>query len=189
MMALKLASLAQGASGVRPETVAMLEVMLERELIPVVPAQGSVGASGDLAPLAHMAAAMIGASEILVGGRAVPAAKALGEAGLEPLQLGPKEGLALLNGTQFSTAYALAGLFEAEVLFQSALVTGRCRPRRPRVRIPRSMPESTSYAGIRASSKPPQAIRRLMADSAIRASHLTETRAFRIRIASGVSRK
>ena len=69
MMALKLASLAQGASGVRPETVAMLEALLERDLIPVVPAQGSVGASGDLAPLAHMAAAMIGASEILVGGR------------------------------------------------------------------------------------------------------------------------
>ncbi len=120
MMALKLASLAQGASGVRPETVATLETMLERDLIPVVPVQGSVGASGDLAPLAHMAAAMIGASEIMVAGRSMPAARALAEAGLEPLHLGPKEGLALLNGTQFSTAFALAGLFEAEVVFQSA---------------------------------------------------------------------
>src|SRR5208283_4242022 len=106
------------------ETVAMLEVMLERDLIPVVPVQGSVGASGDLAPLAHMAAAMIGASEIMVGGRSVPAATALAEAGLKPLHLGPKEGLALLNGTQFSTAYALAGLFEAETLLQASLITG-----------------------------------------------------------------
>lgn len=104
MMALKLASLAQGASGVRVETVELLEAMLAKGLTPMVPCQGSVGASGDLAPLAHMAAAMIGVGEIFVEGFRVPAAAALEDAGLAPLTLGPKEGLALLNGTQFSTA-------------------------------------------------------------------------------------
>src|SRR5207302_6132338 len=106
MMALKLASLARGASGVRPATLALLEAMLARDLVPVVPCQGSVGASGDLAPLAHMAAAMIGVGEILApaGGR-MPAAEALQRRGVRPIVLGPKEGLALLNGTQFSTAY------------------------------------------------------------------------------------
>jgi histidine ammonia-lyase len=124
MMALKLASLAQGASGVRPETVALLEAMLARGLTPVVPAQGSVGASGDLAPLSHMTATMIGVGDIIVDGARLPATQALEQAGLAPIRLGPKEGLALLNGTQFSTANALAGLFEAELLFRSALVTG-----------------------------------------------------------------
>src|SRR5690606_26684861 len=122
--ALKLASLAQGASGVRQETVDLLEAMLERGVVPVVPAQGSVGASGDLAPLAHMTAAMIGVGEVFYGGQRLPAGGGLAAAGLAPVTLGAKEGLALLNGTQFSTAYALAGLFEAELLFRSALVTG-----------------------------------------------------------------
>ena len=124
MMVLKLASLGQGASGVRPETVALLEAMLVTGLTPVVPCQGSVGASGDLAPLSHMAAAMIGVGEIWVGDARLPAAEALAQAGLAAVELGPKEGLALLNGTQFSNANALAGLFEAELLFQSALITG-----------------------------------------------------------------
>src|SRR5262245_25615441 len=114
MMALKLASLSQGASGVKVETVRLIEALLAKGLVPVIPAQGSVGASGDLAPLAHMAAAMIGVGEFFVGDRRVPAAQALAEAGLRPLGLGAKEGLALLNGTQFSNAYALAGLFETE---------------------------------------------------------------------------
>jgi histidine ammonia-lyase len=124
MMVLKMASLAQGASGIRPQTLALLEAMLAADIIPLVPAQGSVGASGDLAPLAHMAAAMIGVGEAFVGGRRLPAAQALAEAGLAAVELGPKEGLALLNGTQFSTAYALAAVFEAEALFRAALVTG-----------------------------------------------------------------
>ena len=124
MMALKLGSLAQGASGVQPRTLALLESMLARGLTPVVPSQGSVGASGDLAPLAHMAAAMIGVGDARVGERIAPAAAALAEVGLEPIELAPKEGLALLNGTQFSTANALIGLFEAETLFRSALATG-----------------------------------------------------------------
>src|SRR5664279_912907 len=98
--------------------------MLDRDLLPVMPAQGSVGASGDLAPLAHMTAAMIGVGDVMHGGAVVPAAEALAGEGLAPIVLGPKEGLALLNGTQFSTAYALAGLFEAETLLRAGLVTG-----------------------------------------------------------------
>jgi histidine ammonia-lyase len=173
MMALKLASLAQGASGVRPETVAMLETLLERDLIPVVPAQGSVGASGDLAPLAHMAAAMIGASEILVEGRSTPAAKALAEAGLKPLSLGPKEGLALLNGTQFSTAYALAGLFEAENLYMSALVAGALSTEAAKGSDTPFDARIHKLRGHLGQIETAEAIRRLMTGSAIRASHLT----------------
>lgn len=124
MMALKLSSLGQGASGVRFATIEMLEMMLARDCVPVIPAQGSVGASGDLAPLAHLAAAMIGFGEIDTPKGRLSAERALRAAGLSPLALGPKEGLALLNGTQFSTAYALAGLFEAENLLRTALVTG-----------------------------------------------------------------
>jgi histidine ammonia-lyase len=124
MMALKLNSLGRGASGVRPAVIKLLEAMLKLGIIPVVPQLGSVGASGDLAPLAHMAAAMIGEGEANYQGRKLPAGKALAHAGLEPLVLGPKEGLALINGTQFSTAYALAGFFDAWRLAKSALVTG-----------------------------------------------------------------
>jgi len=122
MMALKLLSLGRGASGVRWEVVALIEAMLARGVTPVIPAQGSVGASGDLAPLAHMAAAMIGEGEAAFEGQVKPASQALAQAGLSPVTLGPKEGLALINGTQFSTAYALAGLFDAWRNAQSALV-------------------------------------------------------------------
>jgi histidine ammonia-lyase len=173
MLALKLASLAQGASGVRPETVAMLEDLLARDLIPVVPAQGSVGASGDLAPLAHMAAAMIGASEILVDGQVRPAATALAEASLKPLALGPKEGLALLNGTQFSTAYALAGLFAAETLFMSALVAGALSTEAAKGSDTPFDARIHKLRGHRGQIETAETIRRLMAGSAIRASHLT----------------
>lgn len=124
MMALKLGSLAQGASGVRPETLDLIETMLARDVTPIVPAQGSAGASGDLAPLAHMAAVMIGVGEARLKGQVMPAAQALSEAGLAPVVLAPKEGLALLNGTQFSTANALAGLFQAETVLRSALAAG-----------------------------------------------------------------
>ena len=173
MLALKLASLAQGASGVAPQTIALLETMLERGLTPVVPVKGSVGASGDLAPLAHMAATMIGVGEMFVGEARMPAADALKSAGLSALTLGPKEGLALLNGTQFSTANALAALFEAEVLFRSALVTGALSteaakgsdtPFDHRIHTLRRQPGQIETA---------DALRALMAGSAIRASHLT----------------
>ena len=124
MMALKLLSLGRGASGVAWSTIAAIEGMLARDVLPVVPVQGSVGASGDLAPLAHMAAAMIGEGDALHEGRRMPAAAALAAAGLAPIVLGPKEGLALINGTQFSTACALAGLWGAWAAARGALVTG-----------------------------------------------------------------
>ncbi|WP_414902619.1 histidine ammonia-lyase [Sphingomonas flavalba] len=172
MMALKLASLAQGASGVRPDTVALLEAMLRGGLTPVVPAQGSVGASGDLAPLAHMTAAMIGVGTIAVDGRAVPAADALAGAGLAPLVLGPKEGLALLNGTQFSTANALAGLFEAERLLQAALVTGALATEAAKGSDTPFDPRIHALRGHAGQIETASALRALMAGSAIRASHL-----------------
>ncbi len=113
MMALKLLSLGRGASGVPWSTVQLIQDMLAAGVLPVIPDQGSVGASGDLAPLAHMAAAMIGEGRAVHRDQDLPAAEALRRAGLKPIVLGPKEGLALINGTQFSTANALAALFEA----------------------------------------------------------------------------
>ena len=172
MMALKLASLAQGASGVRPATVALLEAMLACELTPVVPAQGSVGASGDLAPLAHMAATMIGVGEMVLKGEQLPAVDALARAGLAPVELGPKEGLALLNGTQFSTAYALAGLFDAELLFRSALVTGALSTEAAKGSDTPFDPRILRLRRHRGQIAVADALRALMAGSAIRASHL-----------------
>jgi histidine ammonia-lyase len=174
MMALKLASLAQGASGVRVETVQRLEDMLTRDLIPVVPCQGSVGASGDLAPLAHMAATMIGVGEIETGGCVVPAADALAQAGLEPLVLAPKEGLALLNGTQFSAANALAGLFEAETLFQSALVTGALSTEAAKGSDAPFDPRIHALRRHKGQIETAATLRELMSGSAIRASHLKD---------------
>jgi histidine ammonia-lyase len=146
--------------------------MLAKGLTPVIPAQGSVGASGDLAPLAHLAAAMLGVGRFMVGDREFLAADALAQAGLAPLTLGPKEGLALVNGTQFSTAYALAGLFEAETVFRTALVTGALStdaargsdaPFDPRIHQLRRQPGQVRVAA---------ALRGLMAGSGIRRSHL-----------------
>ena len=171
MMALKLASLARGASGVRPATIALLEAMLARGLTPVVPGQGSVGASGDLAPLAHMTASMIGVGDMIVGGARVPAAMALADAGLAPLELGPKEGLALLNGTQFSTAYALAGLFEAERLYRAALVTGILATEAAKGSDAPFDPRIHALRGHKGQIDTADALRRMMAGSAIRASH------------------
>ena len=172
MMALKMASLAQGASGVHAATVRLLEALLARGLTPVVPCQGSVGASGDLAPLAHMSAAMIGVGHMIVGERIVPAAEALAAAGLAPLQLGAKEGLALLNGTQFSTAYALAGLLEAENLFGAALVTGALSTDAARGSDAPFDPRIHRLRRHKGQIATAESLRRLMAGSAIRASHL-----------------
>jgi histidine ammonia-lyase len=174
MMALKLASLAQGASGVKPETVTLLEAMLLKGLTPVIPAQGSVGASGDLAPLSHMAAAMIGVGEIIYKDRRWPADEALREAALAPLELGPKEGLALLNGTQFSCANALAGLFEAELLFRSALVTGALSTEAAKGSDTPFDPRIHALRRHRGQIETADALRTLMAGSAIRASHLVD---------------
>ena len=122
MMTLKLLSLGRGASGVRWLVIDQIQQMLAHGVIPVIPSQGSVGASGDLAPLAHMAAAMIGAGEATFDGQRMSSAKALKQAGLEPIVLGPKEGLGLINGTQFSTACALAGLFDAWRMAEASMV-------------------------------------------------------------------
>ena len=174
MLALKIANLAQGASGVRPDTVRLMCALLERGLIPVVPSQGSVGASGDLAPLAYLAAALIGVGEIeLPSGVRRPALAALEDAGLAPLELAPKEGLALLNGTQFSTANALAALFEIETVFQSALVTGALATEAAKGSDTPFDPRIHALRGHRGQIETAATLRALMAGSAIRASHRT----------------
>jgi len=124
ILILKIASLSRGASGVRRETVQMLTRMIEAEIYPCIPSKGSVGASGDLAPLAHLAAVLLGIGEARLNGEVMSASAALDHAGLKQLVLGPKEGLALLNGTQVSTALALAGLFETEKVFAAGLAAG-----------------------------------------------------------------
>ncbi len=121
---LKIASLCQGASGVRWEVIERLHALLDQDCLPLVPAQGSVGACGDLAPLAHVTAGMIGVGEVFLKGERMAASDALAQLDMDPLRLEAKEGLALLNGTQVSTALALAGLFEIERVFQAALITG-----------------------------------------------------------------
>jgi histidine ammonia-lyase len=123
-LVLKLVSLLQGFSGVSVALVRFLERLINAGLLPCVPAQGSVGASGDLAPLAHLSLPLLGLGEVRRHGERLPAAEALAQEGLAPLELGPKEGLALLNGTQVSTALALAGLFELEVVYAGAVVSG-----------------------------------------------------------------
>jgi len=171
MMALKLTSLAQGASGVRPQTLALLEAMLQRGLLPVIPSQGSVGASGDLAPLSHLAATMIGVGEVFVDGKRVAAAQALNNAGLEPVELGAKEGLALLNGTQFSTANALAGLFGIEDVFRAALVTGALATEAAKGSDTPFDPRIHALRRHRGQIDVADALRNLMAGSSIRESH------------------
>ena len=120
----KAISLARGHSGVRPALVDALLALANADVLPVIPAQGSVGASGDLAPLAHLACVLIGEGQAKVQGRVVSGREAMASVGLEPFVLGPKEGLALLNGTQVSTALALVGLFGAESVFAAGLVSG-----------------------------------------------------------------
>ena len=124
IMLLKLTSLGRGASGVRWELIVLLESMLNAGILPIIPAKGSVGASGDLAPLAHLTVAMIGEGEVHYQGDVVNASDALEQEGLASIRLGAKEGLAMINGTQVSTAICLAGLFDAWRFCQTALITG-----------------------------------------------------------------
>jgi len=124
ILASKAISLARGHSGIRPELIDALIALHNAGVTPCIPAKGSVGASGDLAPLAHMSLLLIGEGEAMVDGRRLPAAQALAVAGLKPFVLGPKEGLALLNGTQVSTSLALTGLFEAENVLAAGLLSG-----------------------------------------------------------------
>jgi len=172
VLALKATSLARGLSGVRPAIVEALERLLASSVLPVIPGQGSVGASGDLAPLAHLALVLVGEGEAtLPDGRVVAGAEALRAAGLEPLVLEAKEGLALLNGTQVSTALALAGLFAAEDLFASALVTGAMSVDAARGSDTPFEARIQEVRGHRGQIDAAAALRRLLAGSAIRESH------------------
>ncbi len=172
MLALKAASLARGASGVREEIVDTLIAVHDAGLVPYVPSQGSVGASGDLAPLAHMTLALVGEGEMLVDGERVPAAAALRKSRIRPLALAAKEGLALINGTQTSTALALHALLTFEPVLESALVIGAMTvdaargsdgPFDPRIHALRGQPGQIDVAHY---------YRTLLAGSAIRRSHL-----------------
>jgi histidine ammonia-lyase len=168
---LKVGSLARGYSGVRWEVVETLLALLERDVVPVIPSQGSVGASGDLAPLAHLSAVLLGVGEAWHRGERMPAADALARAGIAPLALEAKEGLALLNGTQISTALALRAVIEFENLLAAALVAGALtidaalgstRPFDPRIH---------AIRGHAAQSAVATTMRALLAGSTINDSH------------------
>ena len=171
VMLMKVVALAEGFSGVRLELVETLCALINNNIYPRIPSRGSVGASGDLAPLAHMAGALIGVGEVRVNGNLVPAVAALKDAGITPLKLAPKEGLALLNGTQVSTALTLAAIFRAEHVLAAALVAGAMSsdaikgsdtPFDRRIQSVRGHGGQIAVAGV---------LRELMQDSEIRASH------------------
>jgi histidine ammonia-lyase len=171
-MLMKVIALAEGFSGVRPELVDALCALINREIYPRIPSRGSVGASGDLAPLAHLAGVLIGVGEARVDGTVVPAELALKEAGVTPIALAPKEGLALLNGTQVSTALALAAVFRTENLLAAALAAGAMSadaikgsdtPFDKRIQSVRGHGGQIAVAGV---------LRELMSGSEIRASHV-----------------
>ncbi len=172
VLLLKVNALSQGYSGIRREVIEVLLALLNAAALPVLPAKGSVGASGDLAPLAHLAAVLLGEGDVCLMGETLPAAAALARLGLAPIHLGAKEGLALLNGTQVSTALALDGLFAGLDVFAAALAAGALSvdaalgsdvPFDPRIHEARGQPGQIAVARVLA---------RLLADSGIRASHL-----------------
>jgi histidine ammonia-lyase len=172
ILLMKIGSLARGYSGVRPLIVDTLIALYNAGIMPAIPAKGSVGASGDLAPLAHMTLAMLGVGQVRANGELVDAMDALKAAGIAPVVLAAKEGLALINGTQVSTALALHGLFMAERLVEAAMVAGALSldaakgsdaPFDARVHMVRGQPGQIAAAAI---------YRQLVAESAIRASHL-----------------
>jgi histidine ammonia-lyase len=176
ILALKVNALARGNSGITMGLMDALLALLEHEVYPVIPAQGSVGASGDLAPLAHLSTVLLGIGQVRARGALLPAAEGLHLAGLSPLKLRAKEGLALINGTQVSTALALAGLFGAEDVFAAAVVAGAMSvdalkasdsPFDERIHEVRGQPGQIAVA---------REYRDLIAGSAIRASHLDCTR-------------
>ena len=172
MMSLKLLSFGRGASGVGWDRIELLETMLERGVTPVIPAQGSVGASGDLAPLAHMTAVLIGEGQAKFGDQTMTGKQALKAAGLSPITLGPKEGLAFINGTQFSTAFALAGLFQAWRAAQNALVTSAMSTDAIMGSTAPTQPEIHALRGHRGQIEVAASIRGLLDGSLIRNSHL-----------------
>ena len=171
LMVLKINSLARGYSGIRLQVIEALIRLLEAEVYPSIPQKGSVGASGDLAPLGHMSTVLLGEGEVLHHGERLPGLQGLAMAGLEPITLGPKEGLALLNGTQASTAFALEALFATEDIFSAALVAGSLsvdaalasrRPFDARIQ---------EVRGHRGQIDAAAAYRRLLAHSQIEVSH------------------
>jgi len=172
IMIMKVIALAQGCSGVRLALVERLCDLINKEIYPCIPSKGSVGASGDLAPLAHMACVLIGEGAASVNGAIVPALEALETAGLEPLLLAPKEGLALLNGTQVSTALALSAVFRTENILAAALTAGALSadaikgsdmPFDERIQFARGHAGQIDVAKV---------LRQLMKGSEIRASHI-----------------
>ena len=171
IMTLKLLSLGRGASGVRPALVALIEGMLAKGVLPVIPAKGSVGASGDLAPLAHMAAVMMGHGEAMLKGERMAGDAALARAGLAPVVLEAKEGLALINGTQVSTALALAGLFRAKRALRSAIVTGALSTDAAMGSTAPFAEEIHTLRGHAGQIEIAAALRALMDGSGIRAAH------------------
>ncbi len=171
VIVLKLLSLGRGASGVRWEVIKLLESMLNKGIVPVIPGQGSVGASGDLAPLAHLTAVMIGEGTATYRGNTDTGANILHQAGLVPIELGPKEGLGMINGTQVSTALALAGLFDSWNLALTSIITGALSsdavmasttPFHPQIHQLRGMPGQIEVAAV---------LCELLRDSEIRAAH------------------
>jgi histidine ammonia-lyase len=172
VLLLKAASLARGYSGVRGEVIDALIAMHNLGLTPVIPCQGSVGASGDLAPLAHLSLPLIGEGEVFLQGERMPSAQALERVGMRPLQLSAKEGLALINGTQVSTALAIDALLATDRLFEAAVISGALTldaargsdgPFDPRIHAVRGQPGQIDCAA---------AYRALMVGSEIRQSHL-----------------
>jgi histidine ammonia-lyase len=172
IMAMKIGSLARGFSGIRAVVIDTLIAIYNAGIMPCIPAKGSVGASGDLAPLSHMTLAILGEGDVRVDGKLMPAVEALKKAGIAPVVLAAKEGLALINGTQVSTALALNGLFLAERLLEAATVTGALSvdaakgsdaPFDPRLHTVRGQPGQIAVAAI---------YRQLLDGSAIRRSHL-----------------
>jgi histidine ammonia-lyase len=176
MILLKLLGLGRGHSGVRVEVIEALQSLVDHDALPVIPSQGSVGASGDLAPLAHMTAALMGYGSVDVAGTIMPAAGALRKLGIGALELGPKEGLALINGTQASTALALDALFAGERVFAAAIAAGAmsvdalkgsARPFDPRISELRGQPGQIAVAA---------AIHALLQGSEVLVSHVACSR-------------
>jgi len=172
ILAMKIGSLARGYSGIRASVIDTMIAVYNAGIMPCIPSKGSVGASGDLAPLSHMTLALMGEGEVRVNGKIMPAKKALAKANIEPVTLAAKEGLALINGTQVSTALALNGLFLAERLLEAATVAGALSvdaakgsdaPFDPRIHAVRGQPGQIAVAKI---------YRQLLTGSEIRRSHL-----------------
>jgi len=171
VMVLKILSLGRGASGVRWQLIKLLESFLQKGLTPVVPEQGSVGASGDLAPLAHLTAVVLGEGYASYQGQTLPAAEALKSAGLQALELGPKEGLGMINGTQVSTALALAALFDSWDLARTALISGAMTTDALMDSTAPFRPEIHALRGLKGQIDVAATLRSLLQDSIIRESH------------------